>query len=392
MHSELESNGTIRGSGSRPRKLPSLCGQLLGVRLVPTFSAVAASSGTPEEVKAASSVGRDSVGQMSAVVELAAEVQELRLAVCKLAGSIMWDRGAATLGKRNPERILEQTVDMPAPQIDEPFGKDGRKYLDEEDFKDLIKNRDQACQDPADSPHRRGGRCSSGEATTGPLRSYCAEYGGSPASAVRQQSSGCAFGPFAQAGDQARRAPADAVQRQDCRFACCDAATGPSNSDCGEDGRRPGRAVHRQSRGSTCDHADQPGDQARRNPTDTVGHFVEEILDIPSPRTQERVADAIVDVTVPQFREEIGEVTQFSPHAVQEKMDEIMQVISKLQRLTESTAEQPADVPRPAEVEKPFPERLEQRTGELLVEPVPVIQTDVADTLAWISRQPARGS
>ena len=60
---------------------------------------------------------------MSAVCELAAEVQELRLAVRKLAGSIMWDRGAAILGKRNPERIVEQTVDMPAPQIEEPFGK-----------------------------------------------------------------------------------------------------------------------------------------------------------------------------------------------------------------------------------------------------------------------------
>ena len=65
-----------------------------------------------EEVEAPSSVGRDSVGQMSAVWELAAEVQELRLAVRKRAGSIMWDRGAAILGKRFPERIVEQTVDM----------------------------------------------------------------------------------------------------------------------------------------------------------------------------------------------------------------------------------------------------------------------------------------
>ena len=69
-----------------------------------------------------------------------------------------------------------------------------------------------------------------------------------------------------------------------------------------------------------------------------------------------------------------------------------MQVVSKLQRLKERTAEQPADAPRPAEVETPFPERLEQRTGELLVEPVLVIRTDVADALAWMARQLARCS
>ena len=39
------------------------------------------------------------------------------------------------------------------------------------------------------------------------------------------------------------------------------------------------------------------------------------------------------------------------------RSDEIMQVVSKLQRLKERTAEQPADAPRPAEVETPFPER-----------------------------------
>ena len=106
---------------------------------------------------------------MSAVCGLAAEVQELRLVVRRLAGSIMWDRGAVILGKRIPERVVEQTVDMPVPQIAgeivapvpqfweetgevrqlsplqhahfgrEPFGKDGRKYFDGEDSKDLIK-------------------------------------------------------------------------------------------------------------------------------------------------------------------------------------------------------------------------------------------------------------
>ena len=72
-----------------------------GVRLVPTFSAVAASSGTPrKEVVAASSVGRDSGGKMGRnVFELAAEVQELRRAVQKLAGAIMWDGGAVHISR-----------------------------------------------------------------------------------------------------------------------------------------------------------------------------------------------------------------------------------------------------------------------------------------------------
>ena len=50
-----------------------------------------------------------------------------------------------------------------------------------------------------------------------------------------------------QPGDQARRVPADLLHQQSCRHACGDAATGPSDSDCG--------------------NADQPGDQACRVPT-----------------------------------------------------------------------------------------------------------------------------
>ena len=61
-----------------------------------------------------------------------------------------------------------------------------------------------------------------------------------------------------------------AVHRQNCGRACTDAATGPSDSKCGEDAGSPARAVRQQSRESTCDHADQPGDQARRNPTDSA--------------------------------------------------------------------------------------------------------------------------
>ena len=98
-------------------------------------------------------------------------------------------------------------------------------------------------------------------------------------------------------------------------------------------------------------------------------------------------------MTVPQLREEIGDVNQFSPHAVREKIDEIMQVISKLQRLKDTTAEQPADATRPAEVEKPFTRALGTAyRGELVVEHVAVTRTDVANALAWMARQPARGS
>ena len=59
----------------------------------------------------ASSVGRDSGGKMDQnVFELAADVQDLRRVVQKLAGAIMWDRGAVHI----PERIEEQTVDIAA--------------------------------------------------------------------------------------------------------------------------------------------------------------------------------------------------------------------------------------------------------------------------------------
>ena len=64
--------------------------------------------------------------------------------------------------------------------------------------------------------------------------------------------------PVDQPGDQVRRDPQ----------ACGVATTGPSTSNCGEDVGSLARAVRQQSRESTCDHADQPGDQARRSLTD----------------------------------------------------------------------------------------------------------------------------
>ena len=66
--------------------------------------------------------------------------------------------------------------------------------------------------------------------------------------------------PVDQPGDQVRRDPQ----------ACGVATTGPSTSNCSEDVGRLARAVRQQSRESTCDHADQPGDQARRSLTDSA--------------------------------------------------------------------------------------------------------------------------
>jgi len=62
--------------------------------------------------------------------------------------------------------------------------------------------------------------------------------------------------PVEQPGDQARRVPADSVHRQGyCRYSCGVAATGPSDSDYGKDCGSPD---------------DQPSDQARRVPADSV--------------------------------------------------------------------------------------------------------------------------
>ena len=78
--------------------------------------------------------------------------------------------------------------------------------------------------------------------------------------------------------DCERRDSSDAVYRQDCRSACCDAATGPSNGDKpGDQARRdPAEAVHRQGRhDGGGDAATGPstvaqlGDQARRDSADT---------------------------------------------------------------------------------------------------------------------------
>ena len=84
-----------------------------------------------------------------------------------------------------------------------------------------------------------------------------------------------------QPGDQARRVPTDFVQRQGCRSACGDAATSPSDSRCVEDRKSPDCAVHRQSRGNTCYYAD-------------VDEFLEVVKDIPPELTSEGLAKDIL--------------------------------------------------------------------------------------------------
>ena len=119
---------------------------------------------------------------------------------------------------------------------------------------------DQACQDSADSIYRRP--C--GDATTGPSVSDCAEEGVSPAGAVHRQSAH-ACDQADQPGDQACQDCADSIYRRPCG----DATTGPSVSDCAEDGVSPAGAVYRQS-GHACDQADQPGDQACQDCADSM--------------------------------------------------------------------------------------------------------------------------
>ena len=137
---------------------------------------------------------------------------------------------------------------------------------------------DQARRDSSDAVYRQGCRFACCDATTGPSTG---DQPGDQAcrdseDAVHRQGYRCAFcdtatGPstVARPGDQECRDSA-VTPRQGCRDASGDAATGPADSDCGEDGGSPARAVHRQSCGRACDQADQPGDQARRNPTDSA--------------------------------------------------------------------------------------------------------------------------
>ena len=150
---------------------------------------------------------------------------------------------------------------------------------------------DQACRDSADEVHRQGCRYACCDATTGPSGSDGAEARGSPD----------------QRGDQA----------------CCgDATTGPSNSDFGEDCGSPSGAVRRDSCGCARDHADHAVDgttgppvsdsaEDRESPAGAARERVhEQIVDVPvshvalKERSSERMHAQIVDVPVPQKMKE----------------------------------------------------------------------------------------
>ena len=75
--------------------------------------------------------------------------------------------------------------------------------------------------------------------------------------------------PLDQPGDQACRVPAVSIHRQGfCRYACGDAAKGPSDSRCVEDRGSPVGAARRQSCGCARDHADHAVD-ATTGPSDS---------------------------------------------------------------------------------------------------------------------------
>ena len=140
---------------------------------------------------------------------------------------------------------------------------------------------DQACRIPAETVVHRQGYCryACGDAATGPSYSDFVEECGSPAGAVRRDSCGCACDLADQPGDQAGRDPADSVRRQGCRHTCGDGMTGPSVSDSAEDRESPAGAARERM------------------------HV--RIVDVPvlhvalQERTLKRVHEQIVDVPVP---------------------------------------------------------------------------------------------
>ena len=117
----------------------------------------------------------------------------------------------AALNERISERMHDQIVDVPVPQK-------------------ITENVEPGSRDSA----------ACGAATTGSSASNCGKDG---------------F-PVDQTGDQACLFSTDSVHRQDCRYACGDAANGPSYSDFVEDCGSPAGAVRRDSCGGACDHAD----------------------------------------------------------------------------------------------------------------------------------------
>ena len=89
-----------------------------------------------------------------------------------------------------------------------------------------------------------------------------------------------------QPGDQACRDPADSMRRQGCRYACGDATTSPSDSDGDEDRGGPAGAVRRQGLGGACDHADVPTPHVALQER-ILERVHKQIVHVPVPKTVE---------------------------------------------------------------------------------------------------------
>ena len=156
---------------------------------------------------------------------------------------------------------------------------------------------DQARRDSAGTVHRQGCCRAYCDTAAGPSVSDCAKDRGSSAGAVHRQFCGRPFDQPDQPGDQARRDFADTVHQPCCRRACCDTATGPSDTDGFEDCESPAGAAHR------IPAVDEPVPPFQEEIDETIKLF-------PVERIPERNGHHIVDVPVPQTSEEVAEVVK----------------------------------------------------------------------------------
>ena len=149
---------------------------------------------------------------------------------------------------------------------------------------------DQTSRNTAEPVHRQSCRHACGHAATGPSHSDGVEGHGNPD----------------QPGDQACRVPTDSTHRQGCcRHACGDAVKGPSDSDCIEDGGKSAGAaagaVRRQTCGGACGLADAPVPPvALQERISERTH--KQIVDVPMPHValKERISERIHEQTVDQ--------------------------------------------------------------------------------------------
>ena len=140
--------------------------------------------------------------------------------------------------------VVKAVKNAPQEHTSEKTGEQMTGPSESDDFED--------CESPADAVHQQVCRSACRDTATGFTVAQ-------PGDHLRRDSAhqqGCrgaccdtATGfTVAQPGDQACRDSADTVHRPDCCRAYYGTATGPSVSNCAEDGGSPAGAVHRQSR------------------------------------------------------------------------------------------------------------------------------------------------